>query len=242
MHATVPMRRCRKLARRSRAAMTSPPSSSSRSKDAPAASCRPKVFSPACGELCTEFGVLLVFDEIYTGFGRTGTLFACEREGVTPDILCIGKAMGNGFPISATIARASIMDAWPRSSGEALHTSTYLGNPMGCAAALANIAEIERGGLPGRAAEMGVLLEKHLRALCAQDKAVAVRGRGLMWGLELHSARDASSAVMRTLERGVILLQAGPDGNVLSITPPLTIAQAQLECALEVLAECITRE
>ncbi|MGB6984809.1 MAG: aspartate aminotransferase family protein, partial [Candidatus Aquilonibacter sp.] len=97
---------------------------------------------------CDERGMLLIFDEIYTGFGRTGNWFACEHDHTIPDILCIGKAMGGGFPISAAVARPSVMDAWPRSTGEALHTSTYLGNPMGCAAALATIGELERLALP----------------------------------------------------------------------------------------------
>ena len=93
---------------------------------------------------CKELGILLIFDEIYTGFGRTGTWFAAEYEDVVPDIICIGKAFGSGFPISAAAARPEVMDAWPVSDGEALHTSTYLGNPMGCAAALATIGEMER--------------------------------------------------------------------------------------------------
>ena len=87
----------------------------------------------------------------YTGFGRTGTLFAIERDGIVPDILCVGKALGNGFPISAAIGRAAVMAAWPASSGEALHTATFLGHPIGCAAALATLDEIERLHLVQRA-------------------------------------------------------------------------------------------
>lgn len=199
----------------------------------------PDGFLTELRKLCTKLGILLIFDEIYTGFGRTGTLFACEHEGVVPDILCVGKALANGFPISATIARADIMDAWPVSAGEALHTSTYLGNPMGCAAALVNIAEIERMNLPARAQELGTLLSARLHALRAAGKAVDVRGRGLMWGIELTDGAKAQEVVVEALKRGVILLQAGPQGNVLALTPPLVITERQLFHAIEVIAELL---
>lgn len=200
----------------------------------------PKGYLPGLRELCSDLGILLIFDEIYTGFGRTGTMFACEDEGVVPDILCIGKAMANGFPISATVARTQIMDAWPVSPGEALHTSTYLGNPMACAAALANIGEIEKQRLPARANDLGRRLQPRFDALRASGKVRAVRGRGLMWGLELPDAAQAESAVKSALSRGLILLQAGPEGNVLSITPPLVISDAQLFRAVEILETCLT--
>jgi 4-aminobutyrate aminotransferase-like enzyme len=154
-----------------------------------------------------------------------------------PDILCIGKAMANGFPISATIARPEIMDAWPVSLGEALHTSTYLGNPMACAAALANLGEIERMQLPARARELGATLGPRLDRLRADGKALAVRGRGLMWGIELADAAAAERVVKNALRAGVILLQAGPVGNVLSITPPLVITERQLSRALDIISE-----
>lgn len=199
----------------------------------------PKGYLKGLRDLCDSLGILLIFDEIYTGFGRTGTLFACEHEDVVPDILCIGKAMANGFPISATIARPAIMDAWPESPGEALHTSTYLGNPMGCAAALANIGEIQRMELPQRARQMGLMLGARLDSLRADAKVVDVRGRGLMWGIEFASAASAQDIVKSALKAGVILLQAGPQGNVISITPPLVITQQQLFRAIDVIAACI---
>jgi 4-aminobutyrate aminotransferase-like enzyme len=195
----------------------------------------PKGYLTRLREICTSLGILLIFDEIYTGFGRTGTMFACEHDGVVPDILCLGKAIANGFPISATIARADVMDAWPVSAGEALHTSTYLGNPMGCAAALANIGEIERLNLPARAKELGAKLGARLTALRASGKAIDVRGRGLMWGIELSDGAKAQSVVIDALKHGVILLQAGPKGNVISITPPLIITERQLFRALDIL-------
>jgi 4-aminobutyrate aminotransferase-like enzyme len=188
---------------------------------------------------CDERGMLLIFDEIYTGFGRTGNWFACEHDHTIPDIICIGKAMGGGFPISATVARPSVMDVWPRSTGEALHTSTYLGNPMGCAAALATIGELERLALPAQARALGELIEKRLIALLEHPVVVAMRGRGAMWGLQLRSGADADRVVKAALARGVILLQAGLQGEVLSITPPLVISPLQLHRALELLKEVL---
>lgn len=199
----------------------------------------PKGYLKGLRRICDSLGILLIFDEIYTGFGRTGSLFACVHEDVVPDVLCIGKAMANGFPISATIARPSIMDVWPESPGEALHTSTYLGNPMGCAAALANLGEIERLQLPARARQLGIMLGARLDALRADGKAVEVRGRGLMWGIEFADTATAQRLVKDALKAGVILLQAGPHGNVVSITPPLVISQRQLFRALDIIAACI---
>ncbi|HET9097901.1 MAG TPA: aspartate aminotransferase family protein [Candidatus Baltobacteraceae bacterium] len=199
----------------------------------------PKGYLKGLRELCDSLGILLIFDEIYTGFGRTGALFACQHEGVVPDILCIGKAMANGFPISAAIARPSIMDVWPESPGEALHTSTYLGNPMGCSAALANLGEIERLELPQRARQLGLMLGARLDALRADGNVIDVRGRGLMWGIEFADAATAASIVKNALKAGVILLQAGPQGNVISLTPPLVITQQQLFRAVDIIAACI---
>jgi 4-aminobutyrate aminotransferase-like enzyme len=188
---------------------------------------------------CDERGMLLIFDEIYTGFGRTGHWFACEHERVTPDIICIGKAMGGGFPISAAVASSAVMDAWPPSAGEALHTSTYLGNPMGCAASLATIDQLERRALPARARELGAQIERRLREMSAQPGIRGYRGRGCMWGLQLSDAAQADRVVKAALARGVILLQAGPDGDVLSITPPLVIDPVQLHRALDILGEVL---
>lgn len=190
-------------------------------------------------ELCDAYGVLLIFDEIYTGFARTGKMFACEYDGVVPDILCVGKALGNGFPVSAMIARPAVMDAWPPSSGEALHTSTFLGNPMACAAALANLNELHRLELPERAASLGAALELRLSAMLRIPFVREVRGRGLMWGIEIDSGERAFAIVIEALKRGVLLLQAGPAGDVLSLTPPLVISEEQLARAADILEQCL---
>jgi 4-aminobutyrate aminotransferase/(S)-3-amino-2-methylpropionate transaminase len=131
------------------------------------------------------------------------------------------------------------MDAWPVSEGESLHTSTHLGNPLGCAAALANIAEIEGRGLPERAAALGEMLGARLSTLRSPGKAVDVRGRGLMWGIELRDAAQARAAVERALKGGVIILQSGTEGNVLSLTPPLVISETELMRAIDVVEACL---
>ena len=199
----------------------------------------PQGYLSGLRDIAHERGMLFIADEIYTGFGRTGTMFACDQEQVVPDILCLGKALGNGFPISAAIAPSEIMDAWPPSEGESLHTSTHLGNPLGCAAALANIAEIEGRGLPKRAAALGESLGARLSTLRSPGKAVDVRGRGLMWGIELRDAAQARAAVERALKGGVIILQSGTEGNVLSLTPPLVISETELMRAIDVVEACL---
>ncbi len=201
----------------------------------------PPGFLAALHHLCAQRGVLLVLDEIYTGYGRTGAWFAALTEQVVPDVICIGKAMGNGFPIGATVAKPEIMDAWPVSRGEALHTSTYLGNPMACAAALATIDEHQRLQLAQRAHQLGHTLARRLDALGTHAVAGPARGRGLMWGIELDNAQAAEAVVKRALARGVMVLQAGLEGEVIALTPPLVITEAQLVRALDILEEEIAR-
>jgi 4-aminobutyrate aminotransferase-like enzyme len=207
----------------------------------------PKEFLPLLRKLCDEHGALLILDEIYTGFGRTGKWFACEHTGVVPDLICLGKALTGGFPLSACIGRADLMDtAWPASRGEAIHTSTFLGHPVGCAMALAQIKEIEKLELPERSAELGEFLLGELQSKISNPKfQIAVRGLGLMAGVELRLAdsRPATDAAMQAiktmLQRGFILLPEGEYGNVISFTPPLTITKAQLAKAVIALAEVL---
>jgi 4-aminobutyrate aminotransferase-like enzyme len=182
--------------------------------------------------VCIELGILLIVDEIFTGFGRTGEWFAIQRDDVVPDILCIGKAMGSGVPISAVVGREAAMNAWPASTGEALHTSTFLGNPLGCAAALATIDEIERLQLPRRAARLGSKLHDRLDALRAHANVVDVRGRGLFWGVQLRDARVAFGVLKSALRQGVIVTQSGASGETIALSPPLVIDEAELERAI----------
>ena len=179
---------------------------------------------------------LVIFDEIFTGWGRTGWLFAHQSEGVIPDIMCIGKAMGGGLPISACVAPASIMSAWGESKGEALHTSTFLGNPLACAAALATIDVINREDLPRRARTVGLRLMSKLTDLCQAYPGLfrLVRGRGLMIGLVLRDQPTADKFMRLCLANGLIVLPAG-DGSVIEFVPPLTITAEEIDLAVEII-------
>jgi 4-aminobutyrate aminotransferase/(S)-3-amino-2-methylpropionate transaminase len=194
----------------------------------------PPGFLTALRRLCDDEGWLLVADEVYTGFGRTGRWFACEHEGVVPDLLCVGKGLASGMPISACVGRAQWMDAWPPSGGEAIHTQTFLGHPPACAAALASIAVLEQEKLVPRAAELGARALAGLRARLRDTPGVAdVRGLGLLLAIECDDPEIASRACAGSLARGVIVLPSGDDGRVLSLTPPLSIAEGVLDDALE---------
>lgn len=195
--------------------------------------------------LSDEHGALLVLDEVYTGFGRAGAWFACEHSDVVPDVICLGKALTGGFPLSACVGRADVMDAaWPASTGEAIHTSTFLGNPVGCAMALAQIGEIRRDRLPGRAARLGRLLRHELETVAGNlpdELRGVVRGTGLLAGLELRhrdgrpAGEIALRAIQRMLRAGFILLPEGANGEVISFTPPLTVDGNDLRRAVRAL-------
>lgn len=200
----------------------------------------PDGYLAAMRAVCDELGILLIVDEIFTGFGRTGSWFAIDRERVVPDVICIGKAMGSGFPISAAIGKSRVMEAWPQSAGEALHTSTYLGNPIGCTAALATIDELMRRELPRRACELGAYLGVRLDSLRRCPCVVDVRGCGLFWGIQLSDGQLAASAVAKALALGVIVLQSGLAGEVVSIAPPLVVTKRQLDRAIDLLESAIS--
>ena len=209
----------------------------------------PPEFLPLLRHLCAEHGALLILDEVYTGFGRTGRWFACEHAAVTPDLICLGKALTGGFPLSACVGRAEVMDAaWPPSSGEAIHTSTFLGHPVGCAMALAQIQEIQTRHLVERSDELGAWLLESLSAVDARPShfTLLARGLGLLTGLELRlpDGRPATELALRILKhllhQGFILLPEGEHANVLSFTPPLTISRAQLQTAVAALEQALS--
>ena len=191
-------------------------------------------------QLCDERGILLIVDEIFTGWGRTGRLWAVDHDGVTPDIICVGKGMTGGLPLAACIGRAALMEHW-RVSGEPLHTATFMGHPLGCAGALAAIGELHEHDLVARCAVLGAQALARLQAFASACPVVGeVRGRGLMIGVELVQDKRSKTpapdrAYQVTLEaqrRGVLLLGGGMYGNVLSITPPFVITAEQLDYAL----------
>jgi len=200
-------------------------------------------FLPALADWCRENGVVFVADEVQTGFARTGDLFACEREGVVPDLIVTAKGIAGGLPLSAVTGRAEIMDA-PHVGGLG---GTYGGNPLACAAGLAAIETIEADGLVDRARQIERLMLDRLHRLQTDDDRVGdVRGRGAMIAVELVRpgtvepdpalAREVAAATHR---QGVVVLTCGTYGNVLRLLPPLVISDALLTEGLDILAAAL---
>jgi 4-aminobutyrate aminotransferase-like enzyme len=209
----------------------------------------PASFLPLLRQLCSEHNALLILDEIYTGFGRTGKWFACEHSAVIPDLICLGKALTGGFPLSACVGRADLMDAaWPPSTGEAIHTSTFLGHPVGCAMALAQIHEIESRKLVQRSDVLGKALLSALTKLASSNPKLSARGLGLLAGLQFTSSNgrpdtDSTLRILKAmLHAGFILLPEGGHANILSFTPPLTISKPQIETTIEALRKVLNQE
>lgn len=202
-------------------------------------------FLPALLGWCRDNGVVFIADEVQTGFARTGAMFACEHEGIDPDLIVTAKGIADGLPLSAVTGRAEIMDA-PHVSGLG---GTYGGNPIACAAALATIATIEADGLISRAREIETLMKDRLSRLQAEDDRIGdVRGRGAMIAVELVEPGtitpdpELTKALCAGAHRaGVIVLSCGTYGNVLRFLPPLTISDELLIEGLDVL-ELILRD
>ena len=201
----------------------------------------PPGYLKALRDLCDKYGILLVFDEIQSGIGRTGKMFACEYEDVEPDILLAAKGLGSGMPIGAIIARDSIMK-WESGS----HGSTFGGNPVCCTAALATLDLVENG-LMQNAAKMGERLLAGCKALEKRHQMIGdVRGRGLMIGVELvkdRATREPYPEVVKPLEemafkKGLLLLGAGR--NALRLAPPLVIDAEDVDTGLRIIDECLT--
>ncbi|MEC9323588.1 MAG: 4-aminobutyrate--2-oxoglutarate transaminase [Actinomycetota bacterium] len=202
-------------------------------------------FLPTLLAWCRANDVVFIADEVQTGFARTGAMFACEHEGIVPDLIVTAKGIADGMPLSAVTGRAEIMDA-PHVSGLG---GTYGGNPVACAAALATIETIEADGLVARAAQIESLMKDTLFRLQAEDDRIGdVRGRGAMIAVELVKAgtTEPDAELTRALcaaahQAGVIVLSCGTFGNVLRFLPPLSISDELLREALDVL-ELILRD
>ncbi len=194
----------------------------------------------ALAAACRRHRVPLVADEIFTGLGRTGRLWAVEAAGVRPDLLCCGKALGGGLPIAAVVGRRDLLAAWG-TPGEALHTSTFVANPLACAAALAALDVVLGEELAARAEELGrEIVRPRIEAWPQRWPAVrTVRGVGLLWGIELVSRAAAVAWVKAAMKRGVLLLAGGPEGRMAQLVPPLTITHRQLTTALDLLEETL---
>lgn len=204
----------------------------------------PPSFMPALRRMCDRHGILLVADEVQSGMGRSGRMFAVEHTGVEPDIMCLAKALANGLPIAAIAARHAVMQAW--SPGE--HGTTFGGNPVACAALVAVIDVMQRERIPERAARLGNdVLQRARGWQKAAPVLVDVRGRGFMVGLEFgRQGRPDPGAVERIreacLERGLLILSCGTADNVIRVMPPLTIPEDELHAGLDILEAAIMEE
>ncbi len=192
-------------------------------------------FLPGLREICDEKDVLLIFDEVQTGFGRTGKVFACEHWNVVPDIMCLAKSVAGGLPMGATFAREDVMAAFKR--GE--HSSTFSGNPLVCAAASAAIDVLIEEKLPERAATNGNYFKGKLEALAEKHRIVReVRGLGLMLGVEMRF--DVYNILLDCMEQGVLVLDAGR--NVVRFLPPLVIEKEQIDKVVKALDAAMEKE
>lgn len=186
-------------------------------------------------EICNDKHILLIFDEVQTGFGRTGKNFACEHSGAIPDIICLAKSVAGGLPIGVTMARKEVMSSLK--VGE--HTSTFGGNPLVCAAAAAAIDVLIEEKLADRAAELGNYFKGKLESLQSNSKIIReVRGLGLMIGVELRF--DVLNILNKSMNNGVLILDAGR--NVLRFLPPLVIEKEQIDRVVSVLDGVIEEE
>lgn len=193
----------------------------------------PDGFFPAIRELCDRHGILLIADEVQTGFGRTGKWFAMEHWGVQPDILCMAKGISSGVPVGGFMARKAVA-TWPESA----HGSTWGGTPIGCAAALANIRVIEDEGLMENAMEQGEWLMARFRELAGEtSRLTAVRGMGLMIGLECADKATAKGWMQGCFERGVLTLTAG--AKSLRLAPPLVLSRNEAEIGYGVMRDVL---
>lgn len=200
----------------------------------------PSGFLARLASSCAARGALLIADEVQTGLGRTGAMFRSAAEGAVPDLVCLGKALGGGLAISACVGPERVMRAWGDPHSEAIHTGTFFGQPVACAAALATLEVLARDNLAQAAREKGNAWRESLQGLTERHRSVReVRGVGLLVGVELDDAGRALAVVRGLLERGFIALVAGSNGRTLSFTPPLTIASERLADATRALDETL---
>ncbi len=193
-------------------------------------------------DLCTGEGILLIADEVQSGFGRTGKWFACEHFGIRPDIITIAKGIASGFPLSAVGSSKEIMGRWSPGA----HGTTFGGNPVSCAAACATIDKIERDGLLKNASTVGEYALKRLKAIQEKNNSIGdVRGLGLMIGIEFikkDGSPDRESlkgTQKRCIENGLIIVECGIDKNIARLMPPLITRKSEMEKALDIFEEAL---
>jgi 4-aminobutyrate aminotransferase len=203
----------------------------------------PPAFLQGLRERCDRYGILLVADEIQSGVGRSGRWWAVEHAGIVPDLMTVAKGIASGFPLSALVGRADLLGAWPPGA----HGTTFGGNPVSCAAALATLDVIEDEGLVANAAARGAQLQAGLRAVQAACPLIGdVRGLGLMTGVEFVHPADGTpnpAAVeaikWRCLEAGVLLSRCGPYNQTVRLAPPLIVSAAEIDHFLQVFAAAV---
>lgn len=198
----------------------------------------PAGFLAALGAMAHARGLVVIADEIFVGLGRMGVPLVSVAEGLDADLICLGKSLGGGMPISACVGKPGIMAAWGEPGGEAIHTGTFYGHPLACAAALAALDVIDREHLGERALELGQAFVEALTAE-APPHMTGIRHRGLMIGVQLDAPGLALSAVRGMLEAGYLALPAGADASVVQIIPPLVIHAELLEDAATTLADVL---
>ncbi|MFW7378227.1 MAG: aspartate aminotransferase family protein [Oligoflexus sp.] len=183
-------------------------------------------------QLADSSGALLIYDEVFTGLGRTGQWTFAE---VVPcDLLCLGKALGGGLPLSACFGKAEYMNVWPENPGEAIHTGTFFGHPLACRLALATLRFMASENLLQQAREKGQYFREALAARIGQDPAVVeIRGQALMLGIVLREVGMGVRLMNDLRAQGVIALVSGQEGEVLSLTPPLIIEQKEIDQAVD---------
>jgi 4-aminobutyrate aminotransferase len=203
----------------------------------------PKGFISELRRIADEHGILLVIDEVQTGFGRTGKMFAIEHEGVEPDIMVMAKGIAGGMPLSAFISRREITSKWPAGR----HGSTFGGNPVSCAAALATIDVLQEEKLPERAAKLGATMLNELKdATKGFGHVGEVRGLGMMIAVEFNdkegnpSKEITDNVAKRCLENKMLVLTCGSHGQVIRLIPPLNISDKDAQLALEILVKSMT--
>ncbi len=190
----------------------------------------PAQFLPALRAACDDAGALLIADEIWTGLGRSGAMLASVEAGVVPDIICLGKALGAGLPVSACIGSARTMAAWGAHGGTAIHTATHFGAPIGCAVALAALERLSEPELHAAVRAKGDAWRAALAKATLGGIATAIDGRGLMVGITVKGGAAAALSLTRELLRkGYIVLTGGVRGDTLTLSPPLTIDERLLE-------------
>lgn len=200
----------------------------------------PKGWMQELSDLCRNEGVVLIYDEIFAGLGRTGRMSFAEE--VPCDLICLGKALGGGLPLSACFGRKEIMDAWPQNAGEAIHTGTFFGHPLSCRLGLATLEEIEKSDLLQRSRDFGAQIRQDLQRVFKDHPMVkGVRGEGLMIGLELDAPGKGAWFMDQLRAEGVIALASGTYGEGISITPALTLPEELWQEALAILQRVLAR-